>query len=369
VSGAAPSAPASPTQEGGSLWRWLHVTPARAAIAATVLVAVGITMTRTRTGPDEIGQAARSGALAPQVAVARDSALLQTDAVAERDPLLDSAIKRNLAVAQPPRALDAVRSPSVPVPEAGAPAIGLAGVDTTAGTRVAIARREVEAQREQRADMADKARVGAAAEAAAPPAVASRVLGKAAGDEAANATSGYSGAIVSQRSASNVARQCFLIESSAAGATWGGQAFPVIVSTDSSARLGQAPVQVLDAAGRPTSIRAQFERASGDSLVLRLRRLGYTGSIALGPDVGGRAGLAFSEPVSTQLEAVVVTSAGAQERDARTGATAARKAAGASAPGAARADAPAPPPTAPPTPKSAGNRVSMRAVGCPARSE
>jgi hypothetical protein len=336
----------------------LHVTPARAAIAATILVAIGITMTRTRSGPDDIGVAARSGVLAPQVAGTNDSAL-PTEATApraDRDPLLDSALKRNVAIAQPPRAMDAVRTPAIPKPEPSAPSVGLATVDTTASNRVAVARRELQAQREQRADVADKARVGAAAGAA------NAELGKVAADEAAIAQGNYTAGMVAPKSTVGVARQCFRLESATPGVTWGGQPLPLLVSADSAARAGQSPARVLDAAGRPTSISARFQRGAGDSLTLRLQRAGYSGAIALGPDVGGRAGLAFSEPAS-QLEQVATTGIGAQERAAAAPSVAARKASG------APAAAPAAPSAAAgvPAQRSNGTRVTMRLVSCPAQ--
>ena len=360
---AAAPAVASPRDEG-SLWRWLHVTPARAAIAATVLVAIGITMTRTRSGPDEIGIAARSGAIAPPVAASLDSVVSAEASAqsAERDPLLDSALKRNIAIAQPPRAMDAVRRPAIPTPEPSAPAIGLAGVDTTASNRVAVARREVQAAREQRADLADRARVGGAVP-AAPTVAAGAVLGKSARDEASTPNISTSG-MVAQRSTVGVARQCYRIESSDPGASWGGQSLPLVVSSDSAARSGLTPVRVLDAAGRPTSISAQFIRGTGDSLTLRLRRLGYTGTIELGPDVGGRVGLAFSEPATAQLEQVVVTGQGTEDRNAPAASRAARKATGAGAAAAASAAPTAPPAPAQPS-RGAGSRVTMRAVSCP----
>lgn len=375
ASGAAASPAAETGRQEGSLWRWLHVTPARAAIAATILVALGITMTRTRTGPDDVGVAARSGALSPQVATMSDSAspAEASAPAAERDALLDSALKKNLAMSQPPRAMDAVRGPQIPTPEPGAPAIGLAGVDTTASSRVAIARQEVAAEREVRADVADKARVRGAVTAASAPVVASAELSKQERADASSSGMGYTGAVVTPKSAVGVAIQCYRIESPTGGAAWGGQTFPLVISADSAARAGLTPARVLDAAGRPTSISAQFLRGAGDSITLRLRRIGYSGSIALGPDVGGRAGLAFSDPVASQLEQTVVTGMSDQRRDASASTSGARKAAGAAAnvapaePNtAARSASPAPAPVVASPSRGAGTRVTMRVVGCPA---
>ena len=377
--GWAQSAPESGSQpvparagEEGSLWRRLRVTPARAAIAATVLVALGITMTHSRSGPDDVSMASRSGTLAPRAATMSDTAspsvasapaaqpMPATPSSEARDPLLDSAIRRNLAIAQPPRALDAAQGPAIPQPTTSEPVIGLAKVDTTAPMRVADARREVEAQREQQAGVADKSRVRGtvAAPVPAPTSAESQVA------SSADAVSGYGGAMVSGRSLAGVAVRCYLIESEASGATWGGQPLPILVSADSAARIGQAAAGVLTVAGQPTGMTARFATGRADSLTLTLRRLGYSGTIALGPDVGGRAGTAFSAPVAAELGAVVATGTDTRRRDAAGGIAGARKATEAGA-GATRPEAPS---NAPAQAKSGSrSRVTMRLVGCPAR--
>src|SRR4051812_16634221 len=101
--GAAVEAPARPSE--ASLWRRLRVTPARAAIAATLIVAVGITLTRqrvaidtartpSRTASAPVGEPARAPA-ADSIAGsgAAPAAEAQTrDAARQDDHLLDSAV-------------------------------------------------------------------------------------------------------------------------------------------------------------------------------------------------------------------------------------------------------------------------------------
>src|SRR5215217_6913207 len=56
--GVVPAATTGGAAGGTSLWRWLRVTPARAAVAATLLVAIGITLTYDRAGMDSIPRTA-----------------------------------------------------------------------------------------------------------------------------------------------------------------------------------------------------------------------------------------------------------------------------------------------------------------------
>jgi hypothetical protein len=281
--------------------------------------------------------------------------------------------------------VSAQRGPVIPVappaPAQGRGAAGgLANVDTTAGTRVALGRRADQAERELRSDVPDRARVGAAA---ARGATGSAVA--AASADAVGQVSGVSVANMAPRSLVGVANICYRLESSDPNATWGSERLPLIVSTDSAARLGQTMVAVLDAAGRPTPIRARWTRGGADSLLLRLNRIGFSGAIALGPDLGARTGVATSGPVQTAMQDVAVAGYGTEERDASAnapaGAPAARKAAAtpptdgarqeavASAPASARAAAPAPPAATRPTAAASTTRarVTLRPIACPGR--
>ena len=99
-SGPAVSPPFSPST-GGRVWRAFRVTPVRAAIAATLVVAIGLTLTHKRTGPDTV--ATSPGAERPVSATAG----VENSPAQPRDHLLDSAIARNLAQVQPPRSFEA----------------------------------------------------------------------------------------------------------------------------------------------------------------------------------------------------------------------------------------------------------------------
>jgi putative zinc finger protein len=364
-----PASTQGSARPNSSLWRSLRVTPARAAIAATILVALGITMTRPRSGPDDVRSAATSGELAPRAAPMSDQASSAIASAPARapDPLLDSAIARNLAIAQPKRALDAVHEPSVPVPTQSQSRVGFSATDTSARTQVAIGRRELETQRETRVDVADKARVRGAVSASASTGAPTSDLSGAVAAVPGTAADSRNGASVASKKVVGVAISCFKIDSPVPGARWGGELLPLIVSADSASRAGFTSAEVLTASGEPTSIRAQFRAGGADSLTLQLRGVGYSGAITLGPDVGGRVGLAYSAPAGRPEE---VATASPRERDA--GAVTSLRKAGGTVAGAARADSPAPP-SAPlpnamsrPAP-SAGSRVTLRRVSCPVR--
>jgi hypothetical protein len=99
-------------------------------------------------------------------------------------------------------------------------------------------------------------------------------------------------------------------------ATWGADSLPLIVRVDLAGRGA-----VLTVAGQPTGSMAMVMRAGEDSLLLRLRRLGFEGTLALGAPGDARAGVMRSRRLETQLGEVVVTGAAepnpppAQRRD------------------------------------------------------
>jgi len=264
-------------------------------------------------------------------------------------------------------------------PAAGLGAAGLAAADTSAGRQVALGRQAARAEREQRSDLADQARIaGGVSSRTSVTGAAPAVTG------AVSAPMSASAANAAPRSAVGVAIACYRIESADRNATWGGERLPLIVSADSATRAGAGFVAVLDDAGRPTQIRARWT-GRPDSLLLRLQRLGYSGSIALGPDVGGRTGVASTAPAAAAFEQVVVVGMGAEERDASKRAptsteSAARPDASAPTDGAradaAKARAPAvsaapPLPAGGPRPAESAAavsvRVTMRPIACPGR--
>jgi hypothetical protein len=101
-----------------------------------------------------------------------------------------------------------------------------------------------------------------------------------------------------------------------------------------------------------TEARATWVRSGKDSVGITLHRIGMVGTVALGPDAGGRAGTASSGVVTTNLEEVRV--------DAPTRAR-------------AKSVAPSPAPNAEPArserrvPAAAPLQVTLRSIACPTR--
>ena len=311
---AEPSASASSAQiagrvSEGSLWRRLRVTPARSAIAATLIIALGITLTRQRAAIEtpEMARTVSSPSTVNAPAPAPMAATAKTTTVAP-DHLLDSAVAKSVAIAHPQPSLQAAPGTAIPQAPAGV-ASATTAPDTLAGMQVAAARRAIQTERVVgAAQRADKARVGAYAP-ATPPAAA-EVLDAA--TTAEHALRAKSTDVAGMAASGNVGgtKQCYLVESRAADGTWGGEALPLLVAADSSARSGSGSASVYTASGARTPLQARWVRTGRDSLSLTLRRLGYSGAIALGPELaGGREGIARSAPQATALEQVVVAGA------------------------------------------------------------
>lgn len=309
------SVPPAPAPAGGGVapaWRRLRVTPARAAIAATLLVAIGVTLTHGRTGPDTV-------AVRPSTPMAA-----APPAGAPRDHLLDSAVARNIAKAIPPRTVEPAAAPPTavalaePSPPTPSPA-SIQRTDSTAARRVAVGRAAARAERETTVG-ADLARVADAR------------------SEAAFASTGRTVA----------SAECYRIESaSGTAATWGSVELPLVVALEGTAERGGA--RVLTPAGVETGTRAGWHRAGDDSLIFALRQLGYQGSLMLGAAGEARAGVMRSRQATSNLSAVVVTSAaGADEARARTGQQSQSKAA---------------PPTTPATPATSATPLPEDQIG------
>ena len=167
--------PAStPTMDDkGSLWRLMRVTPARAGIAAVLLVALGITLTRSRV--------ARESEAVPRVAVSQTpTAAIEGAQSLAKDGLLDSAISRRLATEHPTQVVEPAAGGAMPSPEP--PKLAAALPDTTAPVRVAAARAALRARADSATPPADKARVGFSAGA---PATLDRVAAAGQAAEAA----------------------------------------------------------------------------------------------------------------------------------------------------------------------------------------
>ena len=79
------------------------------------------------------------------------------------------------------------------------------------------------------------------------------------------------------------AGECYRVES-LAPAAWGSASLPLIVAIDSNG----TDARVLTASGGVTDARAFVESNGADSALLRLRRIGYSGSMSLSSDAGTR---------------------------------------------------------------------------------
>jgi hypothetical protein len=326
-------APALPSR-GSSTWRRLRVTPKRAAIAATILVALGVTLTRQRIAPEaELATSKVATTSAPAAAP-----------VLPHDALLDSAVKRNVEAANPPRAIRAAPGPEVAVPLASerAPAV-LA--DSTARSRVAVAREAIRAQADSSRVLADRATVVGSAIAGAAP-VASEVERR---EMAASRKADALTQAVPARKALALrpvpaAAECYRVESAnGTPATWGTVTLPFVVALDTVGHLGR-----VSGADGSSDTQAIWSRAGDDSLTFKLRRLGYTGTLTLGGAGDVRPGVMRSAPVQQQLSELVVTGVAAESGRAaekrpairgRTAPAAAPSSAPAAAPSSARAAA------------------------------
>jgi len=324
-----------------SLWRWLRVTPGRAALAATILVAVGITLTYQRAAIESTPGSAVA-VLNPQktdipASASPEGAGAASGAAKPRDEILDSAVAKNVAIAQGRRAIGAAPGPTVPA----APPPGTASQAPAAAAAVARGRAAVEAQRETTAALADRYE----SRSARPPSAVTGAMATVAGSAANGATMAKVG--------NDAVARCVRIDSPDADARWADQPFPIVIALDSGASEGRRGAAVLTVAGEPTQLRATWI-PRGDSVLVRLGRIGYSGMIALGPDAGARSGLAVSAVAPSALEEVVV------EPPAKARAALPR----ADAPSAQAAPARPAPSAGPPVRQL---RVTARAVACPSR--
>ena len=326
----------SNSEARGPLSRMLHVTPARATIAATLLVALGLTLTLPRRGarepvPTDTASAPMAGA--PRAALSRDS-------------LLNSAIQRNIAAAQAPRTVERRATPSMAVPQRTDESF--TATDTVAPLKVAEGRAAETLARTSRAAVADQSGVAAPVPVMKEPAVAAAAAKP----------------MVSARAAG--ALECYRLESPVAGAVWGGVPLPAIVqitpSVDDSAR---GPASVASVNSRSDVTRAAWRRLAGDSLQLDLRRIGYAGRIVLGGDDSARQGTMRSGINQMMLESVVVTGTAEPSEPANAPAKkVAKRVARAAGAVSARADSAAPAAPSVPTLPGEPMAVSAQRVSC-----
>ena len=321
---AVPATTAAVREPGsGSVWRLLRVTPARAAIAATLLVALGVSLTYTRAAVDS--EAVRESSLRSEMAREADGGSATSSAAAgapvvaaapaaapRGDALLDSAVARNLAVAQPPRAVKAAPGLAVPVPEPAAS--GAVVGDVAASRRVAVGRATVQAQRESLAGTSPD-QLAARSSGVANPARAEETVAARRAENAAipTAPAAAPADLRLRGTGATPAPECYRVESaSGATATWGTVALPLVIAVDAPDRA-----RVLTVAGQPTEASARVSSAGDDSLRLSLRRIGYEGTLTLGAAAETRAGVMRSRPTAATLSQVVTSSAAPESAEAR----------------------------------------------------
>jgi hypothetical protein len=350
--GAAPPPP-------GSLWRWLRVTPGRAALAATILVALGITLTHERLAEDSVRSVTATfdpqKADVPAATPAERGPSEGARGPAVRDDVLDSAVARNLAQTQGRSRIEA--APGAALPQAPPPRVSLdvpTAADRDRDARVAKGRAAAEAQRETANVAADRLRVGNPTTAATAGAAEGGAGAAARRTDPAPAAA--EGAMMATEAADGVAKSCLRLESPDADARWADQPFPLVIALDPGPATGPRTASVLTVAGQPTELRATWRPRGADSVSIVLRRIGYSGSIALGPELGVRSGVAVSAAAPNALAEVVAVSPSAQTRMPSAGAREeVRK--DAAAPQAAPAAAAGPP--------VRQLRVTARAIACP----
>ena len=165
------------------------------------------------------------------------------------------------------------------------------------------------------------------------------------------------GALMAKTSLNAAAKSCLILESPDADARWADQPFPLVLAIEPGPSDVPRDAAVLTPSGEATSLRAQWSLRSGDSVSIRLRRIGYSGSIVLGPEAGARSGIARSAAAPTMLEESVAAGSSAQTPGARAESRAA-------APAPAPATAQRAPAAGPPVRQL---RVTARAIGCPVR--
>jgi hypothetical protein len=349
--GAAQPGPMQSAGDDQSLWRRLRVTPARAAIAATILVALGVTLTHDRVAIESVGPESAISTRQREAAVSGASpmATMTSPTPAQKDGLLDSAVARNLEIAQGTRRMEAVREPTVP----SAPAPRPTEMDAPAAMaeqQVAAGRAAAKAQQDTAGAAADRLRVRSDVTgqvAARPPDAANATPAPEMRKAAPEAVAGAAGMALPY--ADPGARSCFSLESPQAGAALGDQSLPLVVVVDSGPPLGTRTATVSSGASG-TAQRATWTRIAKDSVMLTVQLGGLTGVIALGPGTGGRAG--------TATAGVIQERAASQRADAASDVRARSARPSAAPPGA---------PAAGSASRVAPLRVTLRPVACGAR--
>ena len=292
----------APTPTSGtdlSVWRLLRVTPARASIAAMLVVAVGIALTR--------GQFARevpSSSRVQSAALPVQSSPYARSEFPANDTVLGAAIARRLSAEQPLRQVEPAPGfavPSAPAPAAPAPNADLAD----AQEKVATGQASIAAQRITADAGADRTRAGLGQVALGKVMAAERATVAArASDMAANAAPSGNRVVAFGGIAPG---ECYRVESTDP-ATWGSVRLPMIVAVDSTG----VEARILSPNSTDTEARAYLQQNGADSALFVLRRIGFNGSMTLLPSSGTRTGSLRSSRAQVALEATTTASAPAR---------------------------------------------------------
>jgi hypothetical protein len=287
-----------------SVWRMLRVTPARAAIAAVLVVAVGIALTSNQLNRDASRTSLRVDSAAVDAVRAMPPAA-ETPAAAPvpaRDSVLNSAIGRRIAQEQPPRVLSPAAG--VAIPAAPAPTSVASISDSNADARVGAARASLRAQSDSARVLPDRVfgRLGAVTTTSVG-AASERVNTAAKAAEGAGASARFADGAPANTEGIH-AGECYYVESTAP-ASWGSVRLPMLVAMDSAGKQAR----ILTPTGGETEARAFLEKNGADSASFRLRRIGYAGTMTLTSTGAVRTGTIRSNKDVLRLEEVVVTSA------------------------------------------------------------
>ncbi|MDQ6635428.1 MAG: zf-HC2 domain-containing protein [Gemmatimonadota bacterium] len=301
--GRAPSTPGANAPRTGGAGRRFRVTPARAAIAATILIALGVTLTRQRTAPEAELKKSNVAAASSEAAAP----------VLPHDQLLDSAVKRNVDAASPPRTVAAAPGPNVSAP-ATANQSPTALQDPTAGARVGLAQGAIRAKVDSAPVAADRVATVPRSPAAGAAPASETERRETAASKKAEALSGRAPVRMDVPAPTMSLAECYRVESAnGTQASWGTVTLPFVVAIDSAGR----PARVIAADGS-SSDRASWTRTGDDSLTFQLRRVGFTGTLTLGAAGDVRAGVMRSAPAPLLLsESVIAGGVTAQDSQKR----------------------------------------------------
>jgi hypothetical protein len=308
---------------GGSLWRWLRITPGRAAIAATILVAIGVTLTHERIAEEsaagdaqsmvavhnetELRRGASQGAAVGSPATAPAAPGTRPPAVAGDQVAADTTAARKFARERTVPTVERAPGPTPPSEPAAEAAARALATAPEVRERVAVGRAAARAQRETTSARADDVRTEVAASeaderaaekeiaaadaanrsAAGPAPAPNRAAAKSAPREAQ--PSGVTAGMAMPQRRLAVAQECYRVLGAQPGARWGGMLLPVLVVVEAGTPTAPRAATVRATAAAEATRRATWTRTPSDSVRLTLDDA-TAPPILLGAESGGRAG-------------------------------------------------------------------------------